>query len=95
MQPFLYRQQVKGKMALNQTETVMKEINIQRAKLERDLALFRKVQNLVTPLVQELVASIADDVEPENEPLFLPSAFPEGDRSSKQLDALGRVEIAL
>ncbi|KAE9384435.1 hypothetical protein BT96DRAFT_892463 [Gymnopus androsaceus JB14] len=70
-----------NQLTLNQTETVQKEIQSQRAKLADRITTFREIQAVVMPSVEDLVSSLASG-EVEKEKLYLPSDIPSSDQNT-------------
>ncbi|KAE9398182.1 hypothetical protein BT96DRAFT_822298 [Gymnopus androsaceus JB14] len=75
------REQICGRLTLNQTETVQKEIQSQRTKLADQITTFREIQVVVMPSVEDLVSSLASG-EVEKEKLYLPSDIPSSDQDT-------------
>ncbi|KAF9059672.1 hypothetical protein BDP27DRAFT_1431028 [Rhodocollybia butyracea] len=85
------QERIRGKLTVNQTETVMKDIKAQQTKLTKELKAFRETQALISPDVVDLIAELPD-CEIEDEKLFLPSDMTEAERMLYLPDALIQIE---
>ncbi|KAE9397267.1 hypothetical protein BT96DRAFT_941094 [Gymnopus androsaceus JB14] len=70
------QQQICGKLTLNQTETVKKDIAKQRKALTEKISVYRDTQKLIIPAIEDMLVTVYnknDEVKPEDENLLLPS----------------------
>ncbi|KAJ3760135.1 hypothetical protein EV360DRAFT_81473 [Lentinula raphanica] len=88
------RERIRGKLTLNQTETVQKDIQVQRTKLAKQIAAFRDLQTTLMPHLADLVAALPT-CEVENEVLYLPSDVPQAQHVDWSLVELAEIEMRL
>ncbi|KAJ3825993.1 hypothetical protein F5880DRAFT_1477138, partial [Lentinula raphanica] len=85
---------IRGKLTLNQTETVQNDIRTQRAKLGKRITEFRDLQSSLMPQVADLAAALPT-CDVEEEVLHLPSDIPQTDHARRGLLKLAEVETKL
>ncbi|KAE9384315.1 hypothetical protein BT96DRAFT_1008199 [Gymnopus androsaceus JB14] len=85
------QERVRGKLTLNQTETVQKDIRSRRNELTKHIEDFRILQAIVMPRVDKLVSALSS-TEVEKEKLYLPSDIQASDHESLQLTMLAQME---
>ncbi|KAL0568932.1 hypothetical protein V5O48_013043 [Marasmius crinis-equi] len=88
------QRRIKGKLTLNQTETVKKDINERRNRLSKRIKALRALQAKHMEGVEPDVVGQAL-CEPENERIFLPSDYTFKQRTQKNLGGLAEIEKEL
>ncbi|KAJ3765937.1 hypothetical protein FB446DRAFT_602955, partial [Lentinula raphanica] len=88
------RERIRGRLTLNQTETVQKDIQAQRTKLGKRLTAFRDLQSILMPDTVDLVTALPT-CEVENEVLYLPSDTPRAEHKEQGLVELAEMEMKL
>lgn len=92
------RQRIRGKLTLNQTETVKKDISKQRKALAEQITVYRDTQKLIIPSIEDMLVTIYDnddEVNPENEILLLPSNMTPAQRQARDLEHLAALECKM
>ncbi|KAK1230542.1 hypothetical protein PQX77_006367 [Marasmius sp. AFHP31] len=88
------QQHILGKLTLNQTETVKRDIEERRERLKARVKIWRKLQSELMPKVEgDVLKQGACDTE--KEVLFLPSDYNEVQRKEKDLESLAELEKTL
>ncbi|KAJ3816622.1 hypothetical protein F5880DRAFT_1512500, partial [Lentinula raphanica] len=88
------QERIRGKLTLNQTETVRKDIQVQWTKLAKQIAEFQDLQTILMPRSADLVAALPT-CEVENEVLYLPSDVPQAQHVDWSLVELVEIEKRL
>ncbi|KAL0562498.1 hypothetical protein V5O48_019589, partial [Marasmius crinis-equi] len=88
------QRRIKGKLTLNQTETVKKDIEQRRDRLSKRMKALRALQAKHMEAIESDVLQQAA-CEPETERVFLPSDFTSKQRTAKNLEGLADVEREL
>ncbi|KAJ3766473.1 hypothetical protein FB446DRAFT_794081 [Lentinula raphanica] len=88
------QERIRGRLMLNQTETVQKDIQAQRTKLGKRLTAFRDLQSILMPHTVDLVTALPT-CEVENEVLYLPSDIPRTEHKEQGLVELAEMETKL
>lgn len=95
---YYFRQRIRGKLTLNQTETVKKDITKQRKALTEKLTIYRDTQRLLIPSVEDMLVIVYDsdeEVIPESENLLLPSDMTPVQRRARDLEPLAALECKM
>ncbi|KAK1221214.1 hypothetical protein PQX77_015973 [Marasmius sp. AFHP31] len=88
------QQRILGKLTLNKTETVKRDIEERQECLKARVKIWRKLQSELMPKVEgDVLKQGACDIE--KEVLFLPSDYDEVQRKEKELDSLAELEKTL
>ncbi|KAL0068273.1 hypothetical protein AAF712_004660 [Marasmius tenuissimus] len=88
------QRRIKGKLTLNQTETVKHDIEGRQEQAKVRLKSLRNLQGEVMPATEaDVVAQPACEIE--NKEIFVPSSYTEAQRKEKGLEALAEIERTL
>ncbi|KAE9395594.1 hypothetical protein BT96DRAFT_997514 [Gymnopus androsaceus JB14] len=92
------QQRIRGKLTLNQTETVKKDIAKQRKALTEKISVYRDTQKSIIPAIEDMLVTIYDkndEVKPEDENLLLPSNMTPAHRQARDLGHLAALECKM
>lgn len=92
------RQRIRGKLTLNQTETVKKDISKQRKVLAEQIAVYRDTQKSIIPSIEDMLINNYDnndEINPESENLLLPSDMTPAQRQARDLEHLAALECKM
>ncbi|KAJ8083263.1 hypothetical protein PM082_009135 [Marasmius tenuissimus] len=86
--------QIKGKLTLNQTDTVKHDIKERWERVKARLKSLQNLQGEVMPTTEaDVVVQPACEIEKEE--IFVPSSYTEAQRKEKGLEALAEIERTL